>query len=213
MPQSTKTVERFLRAHPDIRTVEIFLPDLNGVPRGKRVARESLGEVAAHGLSFPGSVFALDITGATVDGTGLLWSVGDADHMCRIVDASLAPVPWTRRPTAQALMTMFDADGTPFFADSRHLLATVDARLRAIGLRPCVACELEFYLLDPERTVEGVPRPASSPRTGQRDTQVQLYGMDVLADFEDLVEEFARTAAAQNLPAYAAVAENAPGAV
>lgn len=211
MAHGANSIKSFLREHPDLQTVEILLPDMNGVPRGKRVARESLDDVIARGLSFPGSVFALDVTGATVDGTGLLWSVGDADHLCRLVEGSLAPVPWARRPTAQALMSMFDANGSPFFADPRHVLAGVVSRLREIGLRPCVACELEFYLVDPERGPDGAPRPVASPKTGERETQVQLYGMDVLADFEDVVEDIAQVAAAQGVPAYAAVAENAPG--
>ena len=35
-------VERFLRANPDVTTIEAFLPDTNGVLRGKWIPRNKL---------------------------------------------------------------------------------------------------------------------------------------------------------------------------
>ena len=39
----------------------------------------------------------LDVTGEDVEGTGLVWEVGDADQCCRPVAGSLCRAPWLRR--------------------------------------------------------------------------------------------------------------------
>ena len=59
----------------------------------------------------------MDITGATVEATGLGFDQGDADRICRPVPHTLAPAPWQSRPLGQLLMSMFEHDGNPFFAD------------------------------------------------------------------------------------------------
>ncbi len=44
---------------------------MNGVVRGKRIERNSLNKVFEKGINLPASLFALDITGSTVESTGL----------------------------------------------------------------------------------------------------------------------------------------------
>ena len=53
---------RFLDEHPDILTVELLIPDLNGVLRGKRIERDALMKVYEDGICLPGSLFGSDIT-------------------------------------------------------------------------------------------------------------------------------------------------------
>jgi glutamine synthetase len=60
------------------------------------------------------------------------------------------PIHWTSRQSALIPLWLFHEDGTPFLADPRQALAKVLREYEALGLRPVVATELEFYLVDPE---------------------------------------------------------------
>lgn len=201
----------FANAHPEVQAVDLLIPDINGVLRGKRVETGTLAKVYADGVALPGSLFGMDITGATVEETGLGFEEGDADRCCRPVNGTLVTSPWKARPMGQLLMTMFEEDGTPFFADPRQVLARVCKRLSELGLTPVVALEMEFYLLDPERLPAGAPQPPMSPITGERERSTQVYGIAELDAYGPLLENIAASCAAQGVPADAAVAEYAPG--
>jgi glutamine synthetase len=106
-------------------------------------------------------------------------------------------------------MTMTWPDGSPYPYDPRVLLAAVARRFEPLGLRPTVAVDLEFYLLDPERTATGGVRQAAPQ--GRRPTDTQVYSLeelDAIAPFLDAV----RTACAlQDVPADVIVSEYSPG--
>ena len=74
--------------------VDLLLPDMNGLLRGKRITRGALEKVYADGVCLPMSLIATDITGNTVEETGLGYDIGDEDRICRPVPGSLRPVPW-----------------------------------------------------------------------------------------------------------------------
>ena len=88
----------FWARYPQIKHIDLRLSDLNGIPRGKRVAADTLAKVLAEGIYLPASVFALDVTGDTVEGTGLGFRHGDADRNCRVIEATLTPSGWRHRP-------------------------------------------------------------------------------------------------------------------
>ncbi len=46
--------EAFLAAHPAVRFVDILMPDLCGILRGKRVSLADLPGVYEHGMFLPG---------------------------------------------------------------------------------------------------------------------------------------------------------------
>jgi glutamine synthetase len=205
------TAEAFLDAHPEVATVDVLLPDLSGVIRGKRIGREQLVGTFKEGAAFPASVFGTDVTGDSVDESGLVWELGDADYPSWPVAGSLVPVPWTARPSAQVMLTMAEPDGTPFYADPRVVLKRVADRYAARGLKPVVALELEFYLIDRAREAHLPPSPAISPVTGSRQSTTQVYGLDELDDFEAVLDDVANACRVQGVPAMAASAEYAPG--
>ena len=72
-------VDAFLAAHPDVHTIELFIIDPCGVPRGKLLRREELRAVYQSGRPLPSSILGLTIRGEDVDATGLVWEVADAD--------------------------------------------------------------------------------------------------------------------------------------
>ncbi|WFM72575.1 glutamine synthetase family protein [Halomonas sp. CKK8] len=202
----------FLDRHPDVDSVDLLISDLNGVLRGKRIPRDNLEKAFRDGVNLPASVFALDILGNTIEATGLGLSIGDSDRVCRPVAGSLMPSPWLRDARqAQLLMTMTEADGTPFFADPRQVLARVLERFRRAGLTPVVAVEMEFSLVDRRRDALGMIQPPCSPATGERAAQSQLYSINELDEYAELLEEIHAAARTQQLPLDTALKECAPG--
>lgn len=202
----------FLDRHPDVDSVDLLISDLNGVLRGKRIPRDNLEKAYRDGVNLPASVFALDILGNTIEATGLGLSIGDSDRVCRPVAGSLMPSPWLRDARqAQLLMTMTEADGAPFFADPRQVLARVLERLRRAGLTPVVAVEMEFSLVDRRRDALGMVQPPCSPATGERAAQSQLYSINELDEYAELLEEIHAAARTQQLPLDTALKECAPG--
>jgi glutamine synthetase len=201
--------QSFLARFPATASVDVILPDLNGVPRGKRLSRAAFEAALQGGLSFATSLYALDTTGSNVDASGLVWEEGDADRPCLLEIASLAPVPW-REGGAQVLAGLGEPDGTPFFADPRALLRSVAARFEPLGLRPVCALELEFYLLGPGGR-HSQPRPATL-RGGPRDPrEVQVYSLDDLDAQDGFLSRLDDFCAAQGLPLKSVVSEYAPG--
>ncbi len=200
----------FLVEHPLVREVDVILPDLGGILRGKRLDLGEL-EAALRGEAFFSStLYALDTTGANVDRSGLVWEEGDADRPIRLDGRTLAPVPWAPA-RAQILGGLADFDGRPFFADPRALLGRVAEDLGALGLRPVVALELEFYLLDPELDREGLVQLPASPRLGRRPREAEVYSFDRLGEIEPFLERVAAACEAQDIPAKGVMAEFAPG--
>ena len=206
------TLERFLADHPEIRFFDAFVNDLNTVERGKRIDRAGIPTVFKRGMPLPGSMFALDIAGGTVEASGLGFADGDADRPCMPIPGTLVPVPWAAADgVAQVQLTMHEQDGTPFFGDPRHLLAQVLARFSRLKLTPVVAIEYEFYLVDAERDTHGQPQPPRGPLTGRREFRTQINSMTDLNEYSSLLAEIDRVARLQNVPATSALAEYGPG--
>jgi glutamine synthetase len=199
----------FLAGNPDIEAVQLVITDLNGVGRGKNIAREELDALYGPGRNVAGSILGLDVTGEDVEETGLVWSVGDADQCCRPVAGTLTRASWLKRPTAQVLGTLYELDGRPAKADPRHVLARVAARLQERGYTPVVAVELEFYLL--ERDAEGRVRPARGLLSGKGSERIEAYGLGRLDDMSPLFDDLYAAARALGLPVRTLMSEYAPG--
>ncbi|MQT12506.1 glutamine synthetase family protein [Segnochrobactrum spirostomi] len=198
----------FLERHPDTRFVDAFMIGLSGQVFGKREAAADLARVYESGVAFSACAAVLDVQGHGCDAQGYGGSDGDPDGICWPLPGTLAPVPWASAPTAQCLIEMRDATtGELLWFDPRKILADVVARLRADGLHPTVACELEFYLIDPKRTADGGIRPAPLARTGEVPRTALNLGMSAVEDYSEFILAVAAAAEAQGVPASTAVAE------
>ncbi len=152
-------LERFLAEHPEVRFFDAFVNDLNTVERGKRIDRGGIAGVFKRGMPLPGSMFALDIEGGTVEATGLGFADGDADRPCM-------PIPEHAGPRALAARRRA---GAAHHARTRRLAVSSAIRVicsrtcwrdsRASSLTPVVAIEYEFYLVDIARDAQ---RPAAA---------------------------------------------------
>jgi glutamine synthetase len=198
-PSPRAAWDAFARRCPGTASVDLILPDLAGIARGKRLTAAAFESTIEAGLTFASSVYGIDGTGENVAASGLIWEEGDADRPCLVDWTTLAPVPW-REGGAQALAGLAEHDGRPFFADPRALLRRVAGRFAALGLRPVCALELEFYLLkDPGAPGQAHPAPG------------QVYGLEPLDEREAFLSRLAGYCAAQGLPAKSAVSEYSPG--
>ncbi|NYF19894.1 glutamine synthetase [Xanthomonas sp. JAI131] len=206
-PDAAQALQRI----PGCEQIDLLLPDSNGLLRGKRIARDALEKVYRDGVCLPMSLIATDITGNTVEETGLGYDIGDEDRLCFPVPGTLQPVPWAPVPSAQLLLAMRDGAGDPLDIAPREVLARVLARLRARGLTPVIAVELEFYLFDPRADADGRPQPPLQAHTGLRNDSTQVYYMQELDDQRGFTDAVAQACRAQGIPADTAVAEYAPG--
>jgi len=203
--------EAFLATRPEVKVVDLLLPDLCGVLRGKRVDLVDLPAIYERGMFLPGSMFALDVLGGTIQSTGLGFDEGDADRPCLPVPGSLFASPWLGPSVAQLQVQMLDHDGQPFYGDPRQVLDGVLERYALRGWRPVVAIELEFYFVDPQRTADGHAQPPRSRLTGRRENRTQINSMADLDSVSDILTEIAATCGEQEVPTGAALAEYGPG--
>jgi len=202
-------LEAFLAAQPDIDAVQLVLTDPSGVARGKTIRRHELAGLYGAGRNVAGSILGLDITGADVEATGLVWENGDADKLCRPVPGTLTVAPWLER-TGQVLLSMYELDGTAAAADPRHVLARAEQQLAARGFTAVFACEVEFYLLQPQPDGSYAPAGSIALKPGQND-RIEAYSLARLDNLAPLFREVLDVAAAQGLPAGTVMSEYAPG--
>lgn len=204
----------YVAVHGEPEIVEVLLPDTHGVLRGKWIPGTAGGKIWGDGVAIPLSIFGLDIWGREVEETGIHIETGDRDGICRPVPGTLKPVPWSLRPAAQVMLSMNEPDNlggeAPWELDPRSKLAHQVERLAALGLHPCVAFELEFYLLKPSPGPGGLPEPVFPASSGGPARQ-NMYSMSDLDAYAALLHEVREAARIQGLPADTVISEAAPG--
>ncbi|MBV9841998.1 MAG: glutamine synthetase [Sphingomonadaceae bacterium] len=198
----------WLDAHPETQFFETIFTSLAGVPRGKRLRRDELIKCYEGSAFLPGSIVAVDILGQDCESTGMVWETGDADRIARAVPGGLVPAPWLGPDAAQILCSLHELDGSICEFDPRAILQRVLDRLKANGLTPVVACELEFYLVESRRGNVVLRR---SPFTGRRPHYNEAHNLEETEDAADFLRALWKVADAQGLPLEGASAEASPG--
>ena len=200
-----RDIDLFLKAYPDVEMIEALITDCNGVARGKWIPRSKIPAAMKEGLKLPKSALGLDIWGRDIP--ELAHANGDIDGYCEVVADSLRPMLTVRgADQAQLIMTMKDETGAPYMGDPRQVLAKVLEGFAARGLKPCVAAELEFYLLpDP-----GSERPLRSALDSLSTLGGNLYALNELDRHADMLDILRQNFAAQDLPFEGIIKESAP---
>ena len=201
---SNATIKNYLRKNPQIRTIRVAACDLNGQPRGKRVPTRFADKVVEDGTRFPLSVLNLDIWGEDIDDSPLVFESGDRDGVLRPTDRGFIPMPWLEAPTALLPIWMFHENGTPYEGDPRHALRAVIERYKARGLTPCVAMELEFFLIDDSGRKLEIP---ISPRSGKRRKAAETLSIRALDQFDIFFTDLYDACEAMDIPADTAISE------
>ncbi|MEE2764649.1 MAG: glutamine synthetase family protein [Pseudomonadota bacterium] len=191
---------------------DFFITDLNGNLRGKRMPAGALNKVLHEGIKLPRSVVGFDFWGADVLDNGLVFETGDSDGVCLPVSDTPLPVPWSDIPRQQILAMMFNSDGTAFEADPRQVLKRVVDRFKAKGLRPVMATELEFYLMDgkSETTQRPIP-PMLADGRGRRLSNTEGYAVEEMDGFDAFFADIRNACEAQGIEADTIIAEMGPG--
>lgn len=197
----------FRTANPDIEAIDAFVIDANGNTSGKRLPAEDGAKLYADGAQFSASCLIADCRGLGHDAGGYGKSDGDPDANAMPIPGMLRRSPWAVTPTAQVVCQMQDVkEGKELWFDPRVLLRDVVGQCRAAGLNPVVACELEFYLIDPKRSPDGRIAVGALPgRTApRRAANLSLEAVEETSVFLSKVNE---AATLQGLPVCGAVAE------
>ena len=129
-----KELSLFLESHPSLESLELLVPDMNGIIRGKRITVDEADTLYENGLNFPAATHLLDSSGNVIDDLILGTDDGDPDFTARPVENSLVMVPWLDNPTAQAIITLVDRDNEPYANESRNILKKTVAILNEQGL-------------------------------------------------------------------------------
>jgi len=188
------------------QTFRVAAVDLNGQLRGKRVPASYAEKLDAGAVRLPVSTLNMDISGADIEGSPLVYETGDADGILRPTPRGAVPMPWLDQPSALVPMWMFDETGIPFEGDPRHALARVLTRFDKRCWQVMAATELEFYLTDRHSI-----SPPMQPKTGEILTRANVYGLSILDGFEAFFDDLYDGCEAMDIPAQTALAESGLG--
>ncbi len=205
-----ESLDDFLGEHPLTESIDLLLPDLSGVLRGKRLPPDGVRTALGGESFFTTTLYSVDTAGANVAESGLVWEAGDADRPLRLDPRTLRPVPW-RAGGAQIIGGLAETDGSGFFADPRRVLADVAAGFAPLGLTPVTALEFEFYLIDGANGEGGAPLVPHSARLGYRPAETEVFAPERMEDQEPFFELVERYCEAQEIPIKGALCEFAPG--
>lgn len=170
-----------------ITEVECLVSDIAGIPRGKILPVHKFSQAAVgQGLRLPEYVFGQSVTGAFLD-SAVLNEIGK-DVILRPDPATCRLVPWYSEPTAQIIHDAFDHDGSIVPFSPRAVLKRVLTLFESAGLRPIVAPELEFFLVQQSADANS-PLATPSGRSGRAEKARQAYGIDAVNEFDPLFED------------------------
>ncbi|MDZ7784121.1 MAG: glutamine synthetase family protein [Halioglobus sp.] len=207
-PASPGEFEAFLARHPDTRMLEVLTPDMNGIFRGRRIRQSEFPALRDGSLCATITQSLVTTTGNFNDEIDACLTGGEPDRKLLHVPGSLAPVPWLESPTGQVIASLYEPDGSPCWADPRHVLQAVVGRLAAEGLRPVVATELEFYLLAGDD--RNAPRPLGAGAADQHSGD-RCAALEDLWENDAFIEEVRAVCEAQHVPLTAVQRESSPG--
>jgi glutamine synthetase len=190
----------------DLQTFRVAAVDLNGQLRGKRVPGDYADKLDKGAVRLPISTLNMDISGADIENSPLVYDTGDADGILRPTDRGAVPMPWLKRPSALVPMWMFEENGQPFAGDPRHALDRVLQRFAARKWTVMAATELEFYLVD-----RNAIAPPTQPKTGETLSRANVYGLSILDGFEEFFDDLYDACDAMDIPAQTALAESGLG--
>jgi glutamine synthetase len=138
----------------EIETVRLVVLDLHGVPRAKLLTAGHFREVARRGHAWALPLVAVDIwQGMSPEEREFGIETGYGNGVARPDLRTLRRLPWTRA-TAHVMADIFTRDGEPA-PTARQALQHVLGQADAMGYRPVLGSELEFYVFRPDPEREG----------------------------------------------------------
>ena len=197
----------FLQKHPDIKHVEVLVPDINGILRGKRLPASQLTKLYNGELMLPRATVLLDTFGCASDQIEFGYQDGDPDRPLQAISNTLVPLPWQNPPAAQVLAEITDNNGI-WFCNPTEILRHCQQQFQKLELTPVIALELEFHLLVP-----GSTPPVALQNKGELAgfTGPQTYNLELLADHTEFLAELHNTCEIQQISLGSALTEYGEG--
>ena len=159
----------------NIQEVEVIVPDIAGVARGKLVPEDKFLNDSA--IRLPESVFIQTVTGEFLNEPVI--NPADRDIILKPDMSSLRVLPWMKESTASVVNDCFYEDGSPVDISPRQVLKNVLQQFNDLGMEPLVAPELEFYLvkknIDPKLDLE-----PPIGRSGRQETVRQPFSLSLI---------------------------------
>jgi glutamine synthetase len=212
MTDTNQELASFLDSHPEVTHLDVLIIDLCGNAIGKRLPASSMGSVFRQGSPVCGAMQLVDVMGNTDDPMGYGFSDGDPDAFAVAIPGRLCPIPWVSGNKAQVLCEFRGSvDNAPLWYEPRQVLKKVLQRFESLGLKPRLAVELEFYLLDAKRGDNGAPLPAVSPRSGLRESSGKVLSLDKLDEFNDVLGAIEAACRTQHIPTTSMISEYGAG--
>ncbi|MBU2982759.1 glutamine synthetase family protein [Lentibacter algarum] len=187
----------------DYTSLRIAACDLNGQMRGKRLPTEFANKVEKGAVRMPVSALNVDIWGADIEDSPLVFESGDADGFLMPTGRGALPMPWLSSDAALVPATMLNEDESPFEGDPRRALERVLERYAARGWQVRAATEMEFYLVDDQKGLG----PVSHPQTGRPLENTEVLSLAELDAFESFFDQLYQACDEMGIPAQSAIAE------
>ncbi len=172
------TVDRLreLVASGEIDTVVSAVCDMQGRLVGKRVTGEFfVGHLLEHGTHFCTYLLGTDMELETRDGYALMkWESGYGDYLAQADWETLRLIPWLEKTALVLADAVDEASGELVSVAPRTILRRQIERAAALGLRPMMASELEYYLLRDSYAEAQAKRYAGLERSGWYNEDYQL---------------------------------------
>ena len=188
-------LEDFLKKH-SITEIESTLADMTGNARGKFYPTRKF--LAENGGRLPETVLVQSVTGDWAYNHYDIVDARDRDMILVPDTNTLRIVPWADEPTAQLINDCYDTQGNLHPLASRTILRRVLALFEKEGLRPVIAPEVEFYLVqkndDPDYELK-----AATGRSGRRETARRSYSIDAVNEFNPVIDTLYAYCEAQDL--------------
>jgi glutamine synthetase len=136
----------------DIRFVRLWFTDVTGILKSVAVAPAELEGAFAEGLGFDGSA----IEGFT--------RVSESDMLARPDPATFAVLPWRgeSQGAARLFCDILLPDGSPSYADPRHVLSRALTRAADLGFTFYTHPEIEFFLFKQPHEDGALPEPVDA---------------------------------------------------
>jgi glutamine synthetase len=136
----------------DIRFIRLWFTDVLGTLKSVAIAPAELEGAFAEGIGFDGSA---------IEGFA---RVQESDMLARPDPATFQVLPWRGESpgTARMFCDIHMPDGSPSWADPRHVLRRALAKAADLGFTFYTHPEIEFFLLEGVPDDRGVPKPVDS---------------------------------------------------
>lgn len=168
-----------------IEEVEVLVPDIAGMPRGKVVPVQRY--LADKGIRIAQSLFTQTITGDYVELAETI-NPADADMEARPVAEARRIVPWALYPTAQIIHDCYHLDGSLVEIAPRQILRRALNLYEQRGWEAVIAPEIEFFLVK-TNTNPDMPLEPPVGRSGRQEQARRTFSIDALNEFEPVVED------------------------